>query len=438
MFTATLPPVAYRDPWAQPVEDRLADLLRPAARRVAYLYELPDTSTFRYRVFNMVQALADTRDTAASWFVRAEISRLLPLIGRCDVLVVCRTRYDESVGHLLSLARSLGVHTVYDCDDLIFDPDYAHLLVHTLDQPMFEKAWDTWFAMTARNAATLRLCDRAIVTNDFLADRLRAAAPGKDVRVVPNFLERAQLDLSLRLYEAKRASGFARDGRIHLGYFSGTPTHRRDFAVAAEALAALLRDDPRVVLRIVGFLEPTGPLADLTDRIEVFPLQDYMNLQRLIAAVEFNLVPLQHNDFTNCKSELKYFEAAVAGTATLAAPTHAFRAAISDGETGFLVPSHGWREALQAAIAGLDAYPALAGRAFAHARDTYAPAAMLPAIRAALFGAPPAGQLQMRRSAPSAPPTGSDSGSGTLATLRSTSAYSVGSPRRVSNAAPPG
>lgn len=439
MFTATLPPVDYRDPWTQPVEDRLAALLRPAARRVAYLYELPDTSTFRYRVFNMVQALADEDDIAASWFVRAEIPRLLPLLARCDVLVVCRTRYDEAIAHLLSLARSLGVQTVYDCDDLIFDPDYAHLLVHTLDQPMFEKGWDTWFAITARNAATMRLCDRAIVTNDFLADRLRAAAPGKDVRVVPNFLERAQLDLSRRLYDAKRAGGFARDGRIHVGYFSGTPTHRRDFAVVADALAALLRADPRVVLRIVGFLEPAGPLADLTDRVEVFPLQDYMNLQRLIAAVEFNLVPLQHNDFTNCKSELKYFEAAIVGTATLASPTHAFRAAIRDGETGVLVPSYGWREALRAAIAGLDDYPALAARAFDHARDTYAPPAMVPAIRAALFGAPAAAaQLQMRRSAPSTPATGSESGSFTLATLRSTSAYSVGSPRRVSNGAPPG
>ncbi len=403
MFTATIPPIDYRDPWTQDFADRLAALLRPAARRIAWLYELPDTSTFRYRCFNMVQALAGEPDIAASWFTRAEIPRLLPLLERCDTLVLCRVRYDDTVAHLLARARQLGVDTVFDCDDLVFDTDYVHLVLHTLDQLMFEKAWDTWFASIGRIGATMRLCDRAIVTNDFLAERLRRAAPGKDVRVVPNFLDREQLDVSLPLYEAKRRSGFARDGHIHIGYFSGTPTHSHDFAIVEESLAALLRADPRVVLRLVGFLRTGGALADFGDRIERVPLQDFLNLQRLIAGVEFNIVPLRANDFTNCKSELKYFEAAIVGTATLAAPTYTFRAAIRDGENGWLVPSYGWLEALRAAMDALDDYPALAQRAFVDARAHYSPSAMVPAIRAAIdgphpqLGIPAASDRQARR-----------------------------------------
>ena len=73
MFTATIPAIAYRDPWRRSLEDRLAALLRPAAHRVAYLYELPDTSTFRYRCYNMVQALEGEDDIAAAWFARADI-----------------------------------------------------------------------------------------------------------------------------------------------------------------------------------------------------------------------------------------------------------------------------------------------------------------------------------------------------------------------------
>ena len=111
----------------------------------------------------------------------------------------------------------------------------------------------------------------------------------------------------------------------------------------------MLRDDPRVVLRLVGFLRPSAALAAFAHRIERVPLHDFLNLQRLIGGVEFNIVPLRANDFTNCKSELKYFEAAIVGTATLAAPTHAFRAAIADGDNGWLVPSYGWEEALRTA-----------------------------------------------------------------------------------------
>ena len=436
MFTATIPAIAYRDPWCQSQEDRLAALLRPAARRVAYLYELPDTSTFRYRCYNMVQALESERDIAAAWFVRADAPALLPLLDRCDTLVVCRVRYDDTVAHLLARARQLGVDTVFDCDDLVFDPDYVHLVLHTLDQIMVEKAWDTWFASIGRIGATMRQCGRAIVTNDFLADRLRAAAPGKDVRVVPNFLDREQLAVSLPLYEAKRRGGFARDGRIHVGYFSGTPTHSHDFAIVEEALANLLRDDPRVVLRLVGFLRPSAALAAFAHRIERVPLQDFLNLQRLIGGVEFNIVPLCANDFTNCKSELKYFEAAIVGTATLAAPTHAFRAAMADGDNGWLVPSYGWEKALRTALATLDDYGAVAERAFAHAHTCYSPRAMVPAIRAALFG--PADQVQSLSSAPSAPSTGSAAGSGTAALARRAAAYSAGSPRFVSNAPPAG
>ncbi len=436
MFTATIPPVAYRDPWQQSLEDRLAALLRPASHRVAWLYELPDTSTFRYRCHNMVQALEGERDIAAAWFARADIPALVPLLDRCDTLVVCRVRYDDSVAHVLERARQLGVDTVFDCDDLVFDPDYVHLVLHTLDQAMGEQAWDCWFASIGRIGATMRQCNRAIVTNAFLADRLRAAAPGKDVRVVPNFLDREQLDVSLRLYAAKRHSGFARDGRVHIGYFSGTPTHNHDFAIVEDALADLLRTDARVVLRLVGFLRPSGALAAFEHRIERAPLHDFLNLQRLIGGVEFNIVPLRANDFTNCKSELKYFEAAIVGTATLAAPTHAFRTAIADGDNGWLVPSYGWDEALRTALASLDDYAAMAQRAFRHTLACYRPEAMVPAIRAALFA--PADQAQSRSSAPSAPSTGSAAGSGTAALARRAAAYSAGSPRFVSNAPPPG
>ncbi|MGA9407758.1 MAG: hypothetical protein WBW71_11565, partial [Bacteroidota bacterium] len=38
-------------------------------------------------------------------------------------------------------------------------------------------------------------------------------------------------------------------------------------------------------------------------RIHYFQFSDFINLQRLIGSVDFNLVPLQHNAFTQCKSE---------------------------------------------------------------------------------------------------------------------------------------
>src|SRR5690606_4933801 len=95
---------------------------------------------------------------------------------------------------------------------------------------------------------------------------------------------------------------------------------------------------------IVGLLNIEQRLNAWSDRIEQIPVQDYLNLQKHIAEVEINLVPLQINTFTNCKSELKYFESAITGTVSIASPTYVYANAIQDGQNGFLARSYEWYE----------------------------------------------------------------------------------------------
>jgi glycosyltransferase involved in cell wall biosynthesis len=279
---------------------------------------------------------------------------------------------------------------VYDVDDLVFNPAYVILVLDTLGlSTTDETTLDTWFASFARNGNLLRMCDQAIATNDFLAGRIEEFAPNVQTSIIPNFLNSEQQDLSSRLFSEKRRSGFLSDGRTHIGYFSGTPTHDRDFAIAAPALARIMDDDPRVVLRIAGFLNLDERLSRHRDRIEFHPLQDFLNLQRLVAEVEVNIAPLQHNLFTNCKSELKYFEAAITGSITVASPTFTFRRAISDGENSFLAASYEWDTKLQAAIdlaRRPERYAEMAIRGFQHARESYHWNRQAALIENAIFG----------------------------------------------------
>ena len=64
-----------------------------------------------------------------------------------------------------------------------------------------------------------------------------------------------------------------------------------------------------------------------------------------------NLVPLQDNTFTNCKSELKWFEAAIVGGLTVASPTFTYRGVIEPGVNGWLAASHEWDVALREILA---------------------------------------------------------------------------------------
>lgn len=343
----------YDPPWErEPLESRLAAIKRDITT-IVWVYEKPDTSTFRYRVANMVEAVAadPARRATATWCAVGEIPSLLPRLAEVDTLVLTRVRYDADVARLIAAAKSQGVRILFDCDDLVFDTRYVHLLLDTLDQDTKPAAaWDWWFAYVGRIEATARLCDGAITTNRFLAGQLAETVPGP-VGIVPNFLNRRQQEVSETLLAAKRARGFAGEGPVTIGYFSGTPSHNRDFAIVTPALARLLDRDPDVRVQIVGFMDATGPLAAHVGRVHRVPLHDWINLQRLIAEVEINVAPLQENVFTNCKSELKFFEAAIVGTWTLATPTMPFKQAIRSADMGRLTRAEDWDRALAEAVA---------------------------------------------------------------------------------------
>ncbi|HUW63535.1 MAG TPA: glycosyltransferase family 1 protein, partial [Spirochaetia bacterium] len=129
------------DPWIASYEERVASLAK-GHRRVAYFYEKPDSTTFRYRVYNMIQVLGESKEgISAAYFTGDEIGRLNRVIDLADVLVICRARYSNALRQLITRARSKGVRVLFDIDDLVFDPEYVPLLVQTADQQSYPTAW---------------------------------------------------------------------------------------------------------------------------------------------------------------------------------------------------------------------------------------------------------------------------------------------------------
>jgi glycosyltransferase involved in cell wall biosynthesis len=380
-------PPEFPDPWAPSPEERTRTITAATGHAVAYLYEVPDTSTFRYRVFNMVEALgedASDERISATWFTRAELPILERLIGEVQTLVICRTRYTARLDNLVTRARAAGCRVLFDVDDLIFDNRYVSLVLETLDRPSSEVLLDEWFAAMSRLGAMLRLCDGAITTNHFLAARIEDFAQ-LPTWVVPNFLNGLQLERSAEIRRSRHAA--ARSNAVtSIGYFSGTPTHNRDFELISTALANVMTRHAAVRLLIVGFLDVGSALRGFGDRIDILPLTDFLTLQSLVGSTGLNVVPLQTNIFSNCKSELKYFEAAIVETPTLATPTYSFRLAIEDGVNGYLVDAYDWERRLEEAVCGDLDLAGVAERGLEHTLRWYTPAAQLGAIRSAVLG----------------------------------------------------
>jgi glycosyltransferase involved in cell wall biosynthesis len=199
-----------------------------------------------------------------------------------------------------------------------------------------------------------------------------------------------QLERSAEIRRDKNASP-PPERVTSIGYFSGTPTHNRDFELVSTALANVMTRHAHVRLLIVGFLDVGSELRGFGDRIDIQPLADFLTLQTLIGSTGVNIVPLQTNVFTNCKSELKYFEAAIVETPTLATPNYSFRLAIDDGVNGYLVDAYDWERRIEQAVCGDLDLAGVAERGLDHVLRWYTPAAQLGAVRSAVLGTRVAG-----------------------------------------------
>ncbi|HEY0643675.1 MAG TPA: glycosyltransferase [Nocardioides sp.] len=345
------PPGEVKDLWDSSMAERVGTML-DGEHRVAFVYRTPDTSTFRYRVANTIDALNSVPGNRlrAGWFCDDELRALTRIVPELDAVVVARYPYGAALRELVQKAEAHGVPLVFDCDDLVFDVGFAELVMSSLGKDQDVNAeWDVWFAYMGRLNASLSACRGATTTNSLLASRLAAYVEDTPA-VVPNVMNRAQQAYSRELLDAKVASGYRREGPVTIGYFSGTPSHVRDFAVASRSLARLLDEDDDVSIRIVGYLDDLGALEPHRERVEFQKFMHYVELQRSIAEVEVNIAPLSHTAFNICKSDLKFFEAAAVGTWTVASHTPSLDEAIDDGVTGRLAKAHEWDAALREAV----------------------------------------------------------------------------------------
>lgn len=339
-------------PWDdESFDERLDELLKGTGRRVAYLYGTPDNSTFRYRVYNMVEALRyGDFGIHASWFKASEIRELRRVLHRLDVLVLARLQFSRDVSDIISAARASSVRVLFECDDLVFDLTYAQLVSENNDLDFdWEDHLNNWFAYVARCSVTALHCDGGITTNSFLAEKMAHVIKGP-IGIVPNFLNKRQEDFSRILLKEKATSDFARNDRLTIGYFSGSPSHNNDFKCVADTLSMIMEDDPFVDLRVVGYLPALDAFERFGDRLEQLPFQDWVSLQKTIAQVEINIAPLGLNDFTKCKSELKYFEAAAVGTYSIVSRTPPFEASAGQSKAATVIENGFWQQALIGAI----------------------------------------------------------------------------------------
>jgi glycosyltransferase involved in cell wall biosynthesis len=290
-------------------------------------------------------------------------------------------------------ARAMGLATFYEVDDLIFDPACYPDPIESFEGQItqVEHAGLQFGVPLFRQA--LAMCETAIASTPALAERMQAVVAGGRAIVLRNGLD-GRNDAFIRLGGQRQA----RDGgRVRIFYGSGTKAHNADFnRLVAPALADIMRRHPQVDLVIVGHLALGPELDGLADRVIVHPfIADLGTYWSILAACDINLAVLAPGPVADCKSEIKWLEAAILQVPSIVSGTRTLREVIAHGADGMIADTpEQWRAGLDALVtrAGLRTRIGAAARATAlrdyalpvaadTLRQTFAPAAAPAAPR---------------------------------------------------------
>lgn len=249
-----------------------------------------------------------------------------------SVFVFHRTVFTHPISTFLESIKKREKTIIFETDDLVYDPKYLELMDYYRNINVLEKK--LYANGLGGEIVTDSYVTVATTTTEYLAEKLRER--GKTVFIVPNRLSRQDVAWANAAYGTCKKR--VRDGFVRLAYFSGTPSHNKDFATITRPLAKILETHPETRLLVVGPLDiEEGTLDAYQDQIERVSFVSREKLFDIIAHVDINLAPLEiGNPFCESKSELKFFEAGIVRVPTVAAATDTFKRVILDTIDGMV------------------------------------------------------------------------------------------------------
>jgi len=261
-----------------------------------------------------------------------------------SVVVLFRLPWSQRVAEVVRRAREGGAKLVFDIDDLVFDPEMLPSFPFWNEAP--ELLQIEYQHTAQRLAQTAGACDAFMGSTSAL---IRAAERrGWKSYLYPNLLNPKMVNYAFWVWIARSRL----QTKPVITYMSGSATHNKDFTSIAGAIARVMSERPDVLLLIGGFLTINKVLDPFRDRIIRSPFRGWKTYLGSMGAARVNLAPLAEvNEFTNCKSPLKFFEAAIVGVPTVATPTEPMREAIEHGVNGMLAAnSEQWYRAIKACL----------------------------------------------------------------------------------------
>ena len=324
--------------------------LAAASRLVSSLLQAPTSLPFRpvraialvanqdlpqcrlYRVDQKLEQLRQADYAVGLYDFHSALPAFLADIYRYDAVIFYRVPALPAVIAAIAKARELGLVTFYEIDDLIFHADEYPSSLASYDGQIGAEEYVGLKLGVPLFAHALSLCDFALASTPPLAEQMARHVDGR------TFVHRNALG---RCHEAAIAQlPISRSGeRVTVFYGSGTKAHKEDFQELIEpALVELVRrHGDRVAIVLMGYIIMTDRLRSIEDHLLLIePNWDVNAYWAVLSQVDINIAVLKPSTMADCKSEIKWLEAAMFAVPSVVSDTATFRTVVEPGVTGFL------------------------------------------------------------------------------------------------------
>lgn len=324
---------------------RYSNLLNSYKMNIIIIKDDFNHPTFRYRGFNLFQTMKNNNKYDLNFFNVTELDSLYGLLDKITLVIIQRTPWSFEVENFINVLKSNNIKVLFDIDDLIYNPKYVPSYLNSISN-YTEATMNHMFSLSKRYEMLAEKCDGFIVTTEFLKKNVEKDFT-KPVWVFHNYLNLKQEKISKEIVSLKDET--YSDEKFIIGYFSGSPSHKRDLEIVESALLKLMDEYDNIYLKIVGPMELSKELKKLKDKGRIIQSNkvSFEELQYEIGKVDLNIIPLQKHNFNECKSELKYFESSIVNTFSCATDNEVYKEVINDGIDGFLSDELSWFEKIE-------------------------------------------------------------------------------------------
>ncbi|HEX3862779.1 MAG TPA: glycosyltransferase [Stellaceae bacterium] len=302
-------------------------------RTVAIFGDAGLKQCYFYRVEQKIEQLLMMGYDAKFFDFRSDTTRFLEQIESFDAVIFFRVPAFVGVMRAIYKCRELGVVTFYDIDDLVFGgggypesfESFFNLI--SLDEyiglhlgiPLFRHA--------------ISLTDYAIASTPALAAEME-----KLVRKKQAFVHRNGFG---KLHEvlAARAPHRQRSDRVRIFYGSATKSHKDDFRDLIEpALVEIVkRFGQRIQIVLVGHYVLSDEMKSIEKNLIILdPIFDIESYWTILQSCDINLAVFKRTGMTDCKSEIKWLEAAMFRIPSIVSGSATYQDVVEDGATGII------------------------------------------------------------------------------------------------------